>query len=119
MASPGMVVRAIRNGEKLMSGFTILTNRSSVHIQGLEEATTSSGTEKDGVVGNYAASTCSALSRHARFERRGTFDDLAEVLKRAQSTAITSNRKLSKNCERRATQLLEQIAKPSSINKEE
>lgn len=80
--------------------FTIKANRSTVHIAGLEERGSYNGTERGGVVGYYAESACAGLTRSGRrMETLGSYEDLAEAIKRATyATYSISGRKVCKNC---------------------
>ncbi len=89
--------------------YTLKGNRSTVHIAGLAERTTSSGNERGGVVGYYAQSACAGLTRSGhRMEQLGTFSDLAEAIKHATfATYSISSRKVCKTCLAAATAALQ------------
>jgi hypothetical protein len=91
--SPGQVTQ----GDTM---YTIKANRSTVHIAGLEERTTTTGEERGGVVGYYAQSACAGLTRSGhRMENLGSYEDLAEAVRRAtQATYSISGRKVCKTC---------------------
>lgn len=90
--------------------FTVKTNRSSVHIAGITERTKSAGTERGGVVGYYAESACSSLTRNGRrMASLGNFDQLQDALDKARSAApLISGRKVCKTCEAAALAQLDQ-----------
>ncbi len=89
--------------------YTLKGNRSTVHIAGLAERTTSTGTERGGVVGYYAQSACAGLTRSGhRMEQLGTYTDLAEAIVRAEyATYSISGRKVCKSCLAAATAALQ------------
>lgn len=78
--------------------FTVKYNRTTNHIDGIESATMGGGNEVGGVVGYYAQSACSALTR-GRFATGKQTEDLAEALKSAR---IAGGRKVCKKCEKAA-----------------
>jgi hypothetical protein len=89
--------------------YTLKGNRSTVHIAGLTERTTSTGTERGGVVGYYAQSACAGLTRSGhRMEQLGDFTDLADAIKHATfATYSISGRKVCKTCLAAATAALQ------------
>lgn len=89
--------------------YTLKGNRSTVHIAGLTERTTSTGAERGGVVGYYAQSACAGLTRSGhRMEQLGDFTDLADAIKHATfATYSISGRKVCKSCLAAATAELE------------
>jgi hypothetical protein len=94
--------------------YTIKANRSTVHIAGLEERTTSTQGEEAasarGHVAYYAQSACAGLTRSGhRMETLGSYEGLAEAIRRAeQATWSISGRKVCKTCLAAATSALEQ-----------
>lgn len=90
-----------------MSTYTIKYNRSSIHIDGLEIRTTSSGEEKGGVVTYYAENACGALtSSGTRMATAGTSHDVADALKKARGKANALGNKLCKKCEAAALSMI-------------
>lgn len=85
---------------------TIRYNRSSVHIQGIPEATTApvaDTSSKTGVVSYYAQSACGGLTRSGhRMAVSDTYDNAADALKGAEMKAKSLGLKLCKNCEKAA-----------------
>lgn len=78
--------------------FGLKVNKSTIHITGLEAASTALGNEIGGVVGYYAESACSALTR-GRFATTGKqVETAAEALAVAQSNSRATGRKICKNC---------------------
>lgn len=73
--------------------YTLKSNRTSIHIQGLTER--SKGSEM-----NYAQSACASLTRSGhRMSAGASFDTPTEALKAARLRARASSRKVCKNCE--------------------
>lgn len=84
--------------------YTIKGNRSTVHIAGIEERTTSTQGEEAasarGHVAYYAQSACAGLTRSGhRMETLGEYEDIAEAIKNATyATYSISGRKVCKTC---------------------
>jgi hypothetical protein len=90
--------------------YTIRYNRSSNHIQGLTEATQSSGEERGGVVGYYAQSACAGLTRSGRSMGTGqSYDTVQDALTAARSNAAAAGRKVCKSCEKAAVRIIDNI----------
>lgn len=80
-----------------MSGYKIKSNRTTNHIDGVDERTKGSAL-------NYAVSPCSVLSRSVNLLSSKTYSSLREVLAAAR---IAGQRKLCRNCEKAALAALE------------
>jgi hypothetical protein len=80
--------------------YTIKANRSTVHIAGIQERTSSTGTETGGAVAYYAASACGALTRSGhRMQNLGDHTNVPDAIKAAESaTHSISGRKVCKTC---------------------
>jgi hypothetical protein len=83
--------------------FTIRYNRTSVHIQGCEAATQTTGDGEDngsGVVAYYAESACGSLTRNGyRMAVGESYETAAEARDAAQAKAKSLGLKFCKNCE--------------------
>jgi hypothetical protein len=80
--------------------YTIVYNRTSNHIKGIDERLTTSEF-------NYSVSACSALSRSgARFATGKSFTDLATALDAARLNAKVGGRHMCKKCETAALEVL-------------
>src|SRR5688500_10264493 len=84
-------------------GFMIRYNRTSVHIQGCEAATQTTGDGDDngsGVVAYYAESACGSLTRNGyRMAVGDSFETAVEARDAAQRKAKSLGLKFCKNCE--------------------
>jgi hypothetical protein len=78
--------------------YTVMYNRSSVHISGITERTPVS---RDGMT--YSLSACPALSRHTPMMEDETFDDLTAAVSKAKINASVYGRKVCKHCLAAAT----------------
>jgi hypothetical protein len=83
--------------------FTIRYNRTSVHIQGCEASTQTTGDGEDngsGVVAYYAESACGSLTRNGyRMAVGDSFETAVEARDAAQRKAKSLGLKFCKNCE--------------------
>lgn len=81
--------------------FTIRYNRTSVHIQGCEAATQTTGDDNgSGVVAYYAESACGSLTRNGyRMAVGESYETAAEARDAAQAKAKSLGLKFCKNCE--------------------
>lgn len=88
--------------------FTVKSNRTSYHIDGIPTRTKSTGQDTGtGAVTYYAESTCGALTR-GRFSDNFQTDDLAAALAKQQLLARINNRKACLNCSRAAEEVIAQ-----------
>jgi hypothetical protein len=91
--------------------YIICATRATTHIQGIPERTTGPATDNSattGVVGYYANSACSALTRSAhRMNILTANADLTAALEDARASCEATGRKLCKNCERAALRAIE------------
>jgi hypothetical protein len=89
--------------------FTIKANRSTVHIEGIEERTRSLGEDNgSGIVPYYAESACGALTRSGhRMQMLGEYEGIERALNSAElATYSISGRKVCKTCKAAAEALL-------------
>jgi hypothetical protein len=93
--------------------YTIKSNRTSYHIDGIATRTKSTGQDTgSGAVPYYAESVCGSLTRGAKygFQIGQQGEDLAEILKSAELSAAVHNMKMCSNCAKAAQEVLEQMA---------
>jgi hypothetical protein len=88
--------------------YTVKSNRSSYHIDGIQTRTNGSGQDTGtGAVPYFAESVCGALTR-GRFTDDFVTEDLAAALARQQLLATNYNRKACLNCSKAAESVIAQ-----------
>lgn len=91
-----------------MSVYTVKSNRSSYHIDGIATRTKFAGQDTGtGAVPYFAESVCGALTR-GWFQDDFQTEDLAEALAKQQKLAEIYNRKACRNCSKAAEEVLAQ-----------
>lgn len=90
-----------------MTTYTVLYNRSSVHINGLATRSTGRGTDMGDHISYYAQNACGALSRGAStMQASKTSENVTEILKAARGTSAAVGNKLCKKCEAAAEAMI-------------
>jgi hypothetical protein len=95
-----------------MRTYTVKSNRTSYHIDGIPTRTNSTGQDNgSGAVPYFAESVCGSLTRGAKygFQIGQQSEDLAEILKAAQLSADIHNMKMCSNCAKAAREVLAQM----------
>jgi len=95
-----------------MRTYTVKSNRTSYHIDGIPTRTNSTGEDNgSGAVPYFAESVCGSLTRGAKygFQIGQQSEDLAEILKAAQLSADIHNMKMCSNCAKAAREILAQM----------
>lgn len=91
--------------------YRLAVNKSSVHIDGISARTQSTGSDLGDHVAYFAETACGALTR-GRFEYRtpevADADDMAQVLRAAETNAAINRRRMCQNCVKAANEIIAQ-----------